>query len=81
MCLQQEPRAVPSSLPPLPSLSQPRRPTPPPKKQGTMTRREIEAAYAMSRRIEAEERALDAACLVFTSTHQEVKDQWGLYDG
>ena len=46
-----------------------------------MTRREIEAAYAMSRRVEAEERALDAACLVFTSTRQEVADQWGLYDG
>lgn len=48
---------------------------------GTTTRREIEDTYAMSRRIEAEERALDAACLVFTSTQQEVTDQWGLYDG
>lgn len=46
-----------------------------------MSRAEIEAGYAISRRIEAEERALDAALLVFTSTQQEVKDQWGLYDG
>jgi len=46
-----------------------------------MSRREIESTYAISRRVEAEERALDAAALVFTSTHQEVKDQWGLYDG
>ena len=48
---------------------------------GTMGRREIEAAYAMSRRIEAEERGLDAAALVFASTRQEVREQWGLYDG
>lgn len=48
---------------------------------GTMSRKEIEATYAIGRRIEAEERALDAAVMVFTSTHQEVKDQWGLYDG
>lgn len=48
---------------------------------GTMSRAEIEAGYQISRRIEAEERALDAALLVFTSTQQEVKDQWGLYDG
>ena len=46
-----------------------------------MTRREVEAAYAISRRIEAEERALDCASVVFTSTRQEVKEQWGLYDG
>ena len=48
---------------------------------GTMSRKEIEASYAISRRIEGEERALDAAVMVFTSTLQEVKDQWGLYDG
>lgn len=48
---------------------------------GTMSRAEIEASYAIGRRIEGEERALDAALLVFTSTQQEVKDQWGLYDG
>jgi sucrose-phosphate synthase len=46
-----------------------------------MSRKEIEAGYAISRRIEGEERALDAASVVFTSTLQEVKDQWGLYDG
>ncbi|WIA09452.1 hypothetical protein OEZ85_008853 [Tetradesmus obliquus] len=50
-------------------------------KSGTMSRAEIEASYAIGRRIEGEERALDAALLVFTSTQQEVKDQWGLYDG
>jgi sucrose-phosphate synthase len=50
-------------------------------KSGTVTRAEIEDTYAISRRIEGEERSLDAALLVFTSTQQEVKDQWGLYDG
>ena len=35
----------------------------------------------MGRRIEAEERALDASLAVFTSTQQEVVEQWGLYDG
>eukprot|EP00878_Enallax_costatus_P003956 GHUV01004177.1.p1 GENE.GHUV01004177.1~~GHUV01004177.1.p1 ORF type:complete len:1210 (+),score=383.57 GHUV01004177.1:125-3754(+) len=50
-------------------------------KSGTATRAEIEDTYAISRRIEGEERSLDAALLVFTSTQQEVKDQWGLYDG
>ncbi|KAI3435641.1 hypothetical protein D9Q98_001699 [Chlorella vulgaris] len=48
---------------------------------GSMTRSEIESAYAISRRIEAEERCLDNAMLVFTSTRQEVDEQWGLYDG
>lgn len=48
---------------------------------GTVTRAEIEETYAISRRIEGEERSLDTALLVFTSTQQEVKDQWGLYDG
>lgn len=33
------------------------------------------------RRIEAEELSLDAAELVITSTKQEIKEQWGLYDG
>jgi sucrose-phosphate synthase len=50
-------------------------------KAGHMGRGEAEATYAISRRIEAEERALDAALMVFTSTQQEVSDQWGLYDG
>lgn len=48
---------------------------------GTMTRAEIEATYAISRRIEAEERCIDVASLVFTSTQQEIEEQWGLYDG
>ncbi|KAL6771420.1 hypothetical protein ACKKBG_A26295 [Auxenochlorella protothecoides x Auxenochlorella symbiontica] len=50
-------------------------------KGGAMTRREIEEAYAIGRRIEAEERALDTALMVFTSTQQEIDEQWGLYDG
>ena len=45
---------------------------------GAMTRAEIEEAYAIGRRIEAEERCLDNAMLVFTSTRQEVDEQWGL---
>jgi hypothetical protein len=53
----------------------------PPTLAGTASRAEIEETYAISRRIEAEERALDSAVMVFTSTQQEVDDQWGLYDG
>jgi hypothetical protein len=37
--------------------------------------------YRIGRRIEGEERGLDSALCVFTSTPQEVKEQWGLYDG
>ncbi|KDD73052.1 hypothetical protein H632_c2586p0, partial [Helicosporidium sp. ATCC 50920] len=48
---------------------------------GAMTRAQMEEAYTISRRIEAEERCLDAASIVFTSTQQEVDEQWGLYDG
>jgi len=48
---------------------------------GGMTRNEIESTYSISRRIEAEERCLDVADLVFTSTQQEIDEQWGLYDG
>ena len=48
---------------------------------GTMTKTEVEATYRISRRIEAEERCLEAAVTVFTSTQQEVDDQWGLYHG
>lgn len=47
----------------------------------SMTRAEIEATYSIGRRIEAEECCLDAAAMVFTSTQQEVDEQWGLYDG
>ena len=43
-----------------------------------MTRREIEDLYAIGRRIEAEERCLDNALMVFTSTRQEIEEQWGL---
>lgn len=50
-------------------------------KSGTLSRAEIEANYAISRRIEGEERAVDGAILVFTSTQQEINDQWGLYHG
>lgn len=50
-------------------------------KGGNVTRSEIEEVYAIGRRIEAEERALDCAMMVFTSTQQEVDEQWGLYDG
>ena len=36
--------------------------------------------YKISRRIEAEERALENAMMVFTSTQQEIDEQWGLYE-
>ncbi len=48
---------------------------------GTMSKKEIEENYAISRRIEAEERALETATMVLTSTQQEIDEQWGLYDG
>ncbi len=41
---------------------------------------EIEERYNMARRIEAEEETLGAAELVITSTHQEIEEQYGLYD-
>ena len=40
---------------------------------GKMTRSETEAQYRIGRRIEAEERALDYADVIFTSTVQEVR--------
>jgi sucrose-phosphate synthase len=43
-------------------------------------RKEIEQRYNMNRRIEAEEATLGVADCVITSTHQEVEDQYGLYD-
>jgi sucrose-phosphate synthase len=46
-----------------------------------MTRAEMEETYCIGRRIEAEERCMDAASLIFTSTQQEVEAQWGLYQG
>ena len=45
-----------------------------------MNRKEIETTYKISRRIEAEERALENAMMVFTSTQEEVDKQWGLYE-
>ncbi len=48
---------------------------------GTISRAEIEKSYKISRRVEAEERGLDSAIMVFTSTQQEVDEQWGLYEG
>ena len=41
---------------------------------------EIEARYAMSRRVEAEEATLATAELVIASTRNEVVEQYGLYD-
>jgi sucrose-phosphate synthase len=43
-------------------------------------RDQIEARYHIDRRIEAEEDTLSAAQLVITSTHQEIDEQYGLYD-
>jgi sucrose-phosphate synthase len=43
-------------------------------------RDQIEARYHITRRIEAEEETLSAAQLVITSTHQEIDEQYGLYD-
>ncbi|KAL3157983.1 hypothetical protein ABBQ32_012382 [Trebouxia sp. C0010 RCD-2024] len=48
---------------------------------GTVSKAEIESTYKISRRVEAEERALESAIMVFTSTKQEITEQWGLYDG
>lgn len=41
---------------------------------------QIEERYKMSRRIEAEELTLASAERVITSTHQEIEEQYGLYD-
>lgn len=40
----------------------------------------LEERYRISRRIEAEEQALEAAALVIASTRQEVEEQYRLYD-
>lgn len=45
-----------------------------------VTRDEIERVYNISRRIEAEEATLAVAARVITSTHQEIGEQYGLYD-
>ncbi len=47
---------------------------------GGMKGSEIERRYNMKRRIDAEESTLGVADYVITSTHQEVEDQYGLYD-
>eukprot|EP00253_Pinus_taeda_P019443 PITA_19443 len=49
--------------------------------QGRQSKEDINTTYKIMRRIEAEERSLDAAELVITSTEQEIVGQWGLYDG
>jgi sucrose-phosphate synthase len=41
---------------------------------------QIEQQYNMSRRIDAEENVLGAADLVIASTHNEIEEQYGLYD-
>jgi sucrose-phosphate synthase len=41
---------------------------------------EVETRYSMSRRVEAEEDTLATAELVIASTHNEVEEQYGLYD-
>ena len=43
-------------------------------------RSEIETAYTISHRIEAEETTLGTASRVITSTQQEIEQQYGLYD-
>ena len=45
-----------------------------------VNRSEIETTYHISRRIEAEETTLGAAERVITSTQQEIREQYGLYD-
>ncbi len=41
---------------------------------------EIDRRYNLNRRVDAEEEVLANADLVITSTHQEIEDQYGLYD-
>ena len=41
---------------------------------------ELERRYAMNRRIEVEEQTLASAARVITSTHQEIEEQYELYD-
>jgi len=46
----------------------------------TNDRKRIEREYNLSARIEAEELSLDSASMVVTSTHQEVKQQYSVYE-
>ena len=45
-----------------------------------MTEAQVEARFAMSRRVAAEELTLASAVRVITSTHQEIDEQYGRYD-
>jgi sucrose-phosphate synthase len=45
-----------------------------------LNREEIDRRYTMNRRIDAEEEVLANADLVITSTHNEIDEQYGLYD-
>jgi len=45
-----------------------------------LKRAEIESRYTMSRRVEAEEATLGATSLVIVSSHNEIDEQYGLYD-
>jgi sucrose-phosphate synthase len=45
-----------------------------------LTRDEVDARYNIERRIEAEEETLANADLVITSTHNEIDEQYGLYN-
>lgn len=47
---------------------------------GGIERDQIETRYNMTRRVEAEENVLACADLVVASTHNEIDDQYGLYD-
>ena len=47
---------------------------------GGLTAEQVETRFNMMRRIEAEETTLVSAELVITSTHQEIEEQYGLYD-
>ena len=45
-----------------------------------LSREEIETTYNIARRIDAEEEVLANADLVITSTHNEIEEQYGLYN-
>ncbi|MDX1701968.1 MAG: glycosyltransferase, partial [Melioribacteraceae bacterium] len=45
-----------------------------------LSRDEIESTYNMARRIDAEEEILANASMVVTSTHNEIEEQYGLYN-
>ena len=45
-----------------------------------LSREEIESTYNIARRIDAEEEILANADLVITSTHNEIEEQYGLYN-